>query len=110
MKFRRAILISTLVLGLLLTACGPQAPPEDQPEAVEAAKSALAESLGIDADQIEVVSYEETEWPDACLGLAESGEMCAQVITPGYQVTMEADGETYVARTDVSGDQVRLEE
>jgi hypothetical protein len=61
-------------------------------------------------DQIEVLSYEETEWPDACLGLSEPGEMCAQVVTPGYEVILESDGESYMVRTNLSGDRVRLEE
>ncbi len=109
MDWKRAILISTLAMGLLLSACGQQMTPEDQPEAVEAAESALSARLGVDQDQIEVISYEEKEWPDACLGLAESDEMCAQVITPGYEVVMEVDGESYVARPTMSGDQVRFE-
>ena len=109
MSFKRAILIGTLVLGVLLAACGPQETPEDRPEAVEAAVTALATSLGVSENQVEVLSYEETEWPDACLGLPRDDEMCAQAITPGYEVVMEVDGQSYVARTDMSGDQVRLE-
>lgn len=110
MGFKRVILIGALVLGLLLTACGPRETPQDEPQAVAAARNALAASLDVSEGQIEVVSYEETEWPDACLGLPSSDEMCAQVITPGYEVVMEVAGESYVARTDMSGNQVRLEE
>ncbi len=59
--------------------------------------------------EIEVVSYSEGEWLNACLGLAEEDEMCAQVITPGYQVTLRADGEEYVLRTDETGEVIREE-
>ena len=47
------------------------------------------------------------QWPDACLGLPEAGEACAQVITPGYEVTLRLDDNVSVYRTD-EGANVRL--
>jgi hypothetical protein len=41
--------------------------------------------------------------------LAEEDEMCAQVVTPGYQVTLEANGEEYIFRTDETGNAIREE-
>jgi hypothetical protein len=79
------------------------------PDAVLAAEQALSASLEVSVEEIEVVTYEQREWPDACLGLAGEGEMCAQVITPGWRVVLNAQGEQYVFRTDESGEVVRLE-
>jgi hypothetical protein len=107
MKKRYPIILSVTLLALILTACGGTA--ADLPDAVLAARQALSEKEDIPVDEIEVVSYSEEEWPNACLGLAEEDEMCAQVITPGYQVTLEANGEEYIFRTDETGDVIREE-
>lgn len=48
-------------------------------------------------------------WPDGCLGLAEPGEFCAQVLVPGWQVTLTDGQQTWVYRTDSAGSSIRLE-
>jgi hypothetical protein len=37
---------------------------------------------------------EAVDWPDACLGAARPGEVCATVITPGYLVVVTRGGES----------------
>jgi len=39
-----------------------------------------------------LVTVEQVDWPDACLGVAEPDQVCAQVITPGYRVIVERAG------------------
>lgn len=39
-----------------------------------------------------LVTVEQVDWPDACLGAAEPDQLCAQVITPGYRIIVERDG------------------
>jgi hypothetical protein len=112
MVIPRSLALMAMLLILILAACGPAAAPTptaptEAPEAVDAAKEALSQELGIAVDDIETVSYESTEWPNACLGLEQAGEMCAQVVTPGYEITLRAQGEEYVYRTDTAGDIVR---
>jgi hypothetical protein len=58
---------------------------------------------------IQVNSTEFVTWPDACLGLASTGEVCAQVETPGYRITLTAGGKQYTLRTTVNGSNVRTE-
>jgi hypothetical protein len=103
--------VLALVGILALAACGPvQEIPitgDDLPAAAEAARQQLANTLGIDITQIQVVAIESTEWPDACLGLPDEGEVCAQVITPGYELTMEVNQQEYVIRTDQTGEIIR---
>lgn len=77
--------------------------------AVLAAQAALAEQLQVSVDQVQVQNVEPTTWPDGCLGLAQPQEMCAQQLTPGYRITLEANGVTYTVRTDESGTDVRLD-
>jgi hypothetical protein len=73
--------------------------------AVQAAVTALAKQLNIDAQSINVVSMEEVEWPDGCLGLAKPDQMCTQAIVPGYRVMLEVNGKQYEARTSLNARQ-----
>lgn len=70
----------------------------------------LAEQLQVDPSTIEVVSVEEVEWPDACLGVQSPDIMCAQVITPGYLIILEADGEQYEYHTNLNGSSIQVVE
>jgi ADP-ribose pyrophosphatase YjhB (NUDIX family) len=75
----------------------------DEERALEAARRTLAEQTGVPADEVRLVSIAETEWPDASLGCPRPGMMYAQVITPGYLVTLEAEGRTHEVHTDRNG-------
>jgi hypothetical protein len=111
-KFRMLPIVA-VTLALIVTACGAEptnTPLPDLPNAAVAARQALASELGIAEDEIDVVSFSQEDWPDACLGLAETDEMCAQVITPGWRVVLSAEGQEYVYRTDESGESIRREE
>jgi hypothetical protein len=68
----------------------------------------LNQNLGVPVDQIQVVSVTQVEWPDACLGLPEADEMCAQVITPGYSINVMVQDQVYEVRTDATGNVVRM--
>jgi hypothetical protein len=50
-----------------------------------------------------IVSVEAVEWPNACLGVSRPDEACAEVITPGYRVTVERAGERVEYHTDLAG-------
>jgi hypothetical protein len=131
---RRHLTALFIVFLLVLAACSqvepePGAAPEPTatvetpatgtPEAgtdasapVEAAREALAARTGVDVDEIELVTSEPMEWPNACLGLPQSGEMCAEVITPGWLVVLSVPGDDVLheARTSQNGDVVRFQE
>ena len=81
---------------------------EDYPPAVWAAIEDLALRLEISPDQVQVISFQGEEWPDSCLGLAASDEMCLQVITPGYRVLLSVDGQRYEYHTNQSGSVLRV--
>lgn len=68
----------------------------------------LAQQLQLDLAQIEVVTVEAVEWPDACLGVYTADMMCAQVITPGYRVVLAVDGQEYEYHTNIDGSFVQL--
>jgi hypothetical protein len=110
-----------MVLGALLltvTACSTlMGRPEgdvsmdDLPDNVETAvREMVSQNTGVDVGDVEITEVSEKEWPNACLGLPEEDELCAEVITPGYEVRVEANGREYVIRTDLEGDAIRIEE
>ena len=83
-------------------------PQDPYPPAVTAALLTWAELLGIDPAAVEVVGYAPAEWASSCLGLAQAGEACAEVMTPGWVVELRSGDQTGTAHTDDVGLQVRL--
>lgn len=77
------------------------------PEAAVQAQIALAGVLGVTRDQIQIRDIQSVQWPDACLDAGEPGEICAQVITPGYRVVLAYGDELHTYHTDLSGNEVR---
>jgi hypothetical protein len=68
----------------------------------------LANITGLRLKEIRFVRMEAQDWPDSCLGLGGPQETCAAVITPGYQVELDAAGVAYVLRTNADGSEGRL--
>jgi hypothetical protein len=50
-----------------------------------------------------LTGVERVSWPDACLGAAHPGELCAQVVTPGYRVTLRGNGQPTEYHTTLTG-------
>ena len=67
---------------------------------VIAAREALAALSGRTPEEVEVVSVTPKQWPDACLGAPASGEVCAQVITPGFEVALSLGANFALYHTD----------
>jgi hypothetical protein len=67
----------------------------------------LAANLGLQESDITVVSSKEIEFGDACLGVAMEGVMCAQVVTPGRIIVLEANGVEYEYHTSQDGSRVQ---
>lgn len=72
-----------------------------------AAVKALASSLGIASKDIQVVSAAAVEWPDACLGVAQPSVVCAQAVTPGFILVLEAQGQQFEYHTNADASEVR---
>lgn len=82
---------------------------EDQIQIADRAIGDLLNSSdGITPGMITVKSFEEQEFEDASLGCPQEGESYAQVVTPGYQITLEAQGEEYDYRVAEDSETVLL--
>lgn len=71
--------------------------------AISAAEKSLAKMLGVQTKSITVISVEEREWPDSCLGIPVAGKFCSEVITPGFEIVMSVNGKEYRYRTNLAG-------
>ena len=68
--------------------------------AVQRAKADLAERLNVSETEIKETSVEEKDFPDMSLGAPVEDEMSAQMISSGWQINLEANGEEYEYRAD----------
>jgi hypothetical protein len=108
-----------LVILAILSACSLRraavAPPpssqgadsKTRQEAFRASVKDLAKKIGAPESDIAGVAQEDTTWSDSCLGCIKTGESCAQVLTPGYRITLRVRDATYEYHTN-RGDRVRL--
>lgn len=119
----KRVIINIALLLLIVTACSPEAQategpifdeqptptqiPMDLTPAQRAAIAALSANLGLPPDKITLVSSEAVDWPDGCLGVYEEGLVCAEVITPGSRVILEANGKQVEYRMNEDGTQIR---
>jgi hypothetical protein len=72
-------------------------------KAIGPAQTDLAKRLNVPLDQVQLVSAEAVDWPDASLGCPQPDMMYAQVITPGFKLTFRVNGQQYTYHGDNSG-------
>jgi hypothetical protein len=90
------------------TPAGGAADAASQP-LVDRASQDLAQQLSLKAEDITLVGVEEVEWRNSSLGCPRPGMNYLQVITPGYRITLEAQGKRYEYHTDQSSRVVRCD-
>jgi hypothetical protein len=73
-------------------------------------QSRLSDRFNVGLDQIRIIDVSQQNWPDACLGLAGQNENCAQVMTPGYSITVEVGGVRYNVRTNQTATLLRFQQ
>ena len=91
----------------LVSAQRNQEPPD---AAFAAAAADLAERSGAAADAIQLLRAQAVTWNDACLGAADAGELCAQVLVDGWALWLGDGALAYRYHTDLRGDSLRLAE
>ncbi len=113
---QKKISYSAFVLNSLISEPGNlaegtrQNPPNQLPATVAAAlRQELSRSTGIAADKLKVTESSRQSWPNTCLGLAKSDEICGQMIVEGWRVVVSDGRQTWVYRTNARGNVLRLE-
>jgi hypothetical protein len=120
----------SLFLALFIASCGSPAPPLPSASATEVRtrQTAPAESspspasfdpiesevvkqlalhLALDPSSISVISNEASDFPDSCLGVALPDVMCAEVITPGRTIVLQANAIQYEYHVSQDGSRVQ---
>lgn len=101
---------------LILAACAPQ-PVTDKPASAiptvddvqssdsieDAVIPLLAENLGLDESDISVKSNEQVDFGDTCMDIAFPDIQCAQALTPGRIIMLEANGIEYEYHASADG-------
>jgi hypothetical protein len=107
-----------IILIIFVSACSAQLTVTPAPVVTEESLSTIAQKageklaseLGISLQDVSIDNIESVDWPDACLGIIKQDEMCANVITPGYIVSMTAAGMKYIYHTNQDGSLIIAEE
>ena len=121
----KKLLFGLLILVFALTACAPQTPTEppslivEQPEQDDSSTGGgltpveyavvkqLAGNRGLKIKDITVVENMEMDFKDICLGVSMQDVMCAQVVTAGHIIVLEADGIQYEYHTSEDGSRIQ---
>jgi hypothetical protein len=103
-----------LLVSIILAGCSPALEanitptPEQFLNPIESPERVLAKETDFTVDQITFLDSEHVDWNNACLGAAKPGEMCAQVITPGFRITLDTPAGIYEIHTDETGKVYRI--
>jgi hypothetical protein len=76
------------------------AAPDPSPAPVQAVLADAAARMGVDPSQVQLVRAQHVDWPNSSLGCPTPGAVYLQVITPGWLVTVQVDGQTLEYHTD----------
>jgi hypothetical protein len=79
---------------------------KDYDAAIDRARRDLSNRLDLSVNEIVLQSADSADFPDAVLGAPVEDEMSAQVITPGWRISLQANGKNYEYRA--SGGRLRL--
>lgn len=87
----------------------PTLPMSEVPdEILKLAYAELSTRLGVKWTDITLVSGEQVDFPDSCLGINTPGMACLDVITPGYRIQLQSGSAVYTYHTDLAGSRVIL--
>ena len=65
------------------------------------ARDDLNDRFGITPVSVKLINLEKVDWGDSSLGNPEPEMMYAQVITPGFKMSLAGDGSTYLYHTSM---------
>ncbi|MDY6783787.1 MAG: hypothetical protein SW833_14805, partial [Cyanobacteriota bacterium] len=84
--------------------------PNPLPQGVaDAVKREAAQLLGTPGNELEILDARPQTWPNGCLGLELPDRVCTQALVEGWLVTVGANDQKLVYRTDERGDTVLLD-
>lgn len=84
--------------------------PVTLPPAVQAKiLSQVAAEQSVPVADLSVVTATAQTWPNGCLGLGKPEEVCTQALVSGWRVVVTDGSQTWVYRSNETGDRLRQE-
>jgi hypothetical protein len=77
-----------------------ESPTGSNEQVVQLSVAALSKTLHISVNQVQVLKVTFVVWNDASLGCPKPGIDYIQVETPGYRISLQAEGKLYEYHTD----------
>jgi hypothetical protein len=85
----------------------PGLTPSEAPQTIQSVLFALAMQFRVRPAAVELVRWEQVDWPNGCLGVPMR-RLCTQAIVPGYRIIVRIAGQQYEYRSDLQGSQFLL--
>ncbi|MGK7923591.1 MAG: hypothetical protein AB4080_26695 [Trichodesmium sp.] len=76
---------------------------------VDAVRQDLGGKISISPEDIKVVKVSQETWPNTCLGLAKTDELCGQRLVEGWRIFLSNGNDIWIYRTDNRGNLMRIE-
>jgi hypothetical protein len=104
------IAISAPIVSLLPLAAAAIAQANALPMAVaNSVKQDIVKQFKVPLASIKIQNFSAQVWPDGCLGLPKTEEICTQAIVNGWRVEATDGSQRYVYRTNNTGKNLRSE-
>lgn len=84
----------------------PTAEVEELPQPVLLAVEAAALEAGVAEDEVQILSFAQSEWSSTALGCPQPGFSYAQVVTPGYEILLRAGEQEYEYHSNLTSNVV----
>jgi hypothetical protein len=118
---RKRLIVVLMLTGFILAACStsqtgrsatqvnPNLKNVLPPGVALNVQNQISQTLGVAVENIKITQVEPKDWPNACLGLPQGNEVCAELVTPGWLLTFNINGQEYNYRVDKTGTVIRQE-
>lgn len=94
---------------ILLTVTPSKATVQVPPAVIARLRQALSQRTKLPPAKLKVVDATAKRWPDGCLGLAKTNEICTEALVPGWRVVLSDGKQRWVYRSDKQARVYRLE-
>lgn len=84
------------------------APQYENNSVVQKCIEKMADEFNFPVDAIKLKFVEAVTWSNSGLGCAKPNEIVLMVLTPGYKITLDYAGHSYIFHTNSSGSAIRL--
>ena len=109
-------------LSIMMVSCttisdSPVTPSPEVKSSQDSLPNSLANSVieevssqtEISPKKLSIIETRRETWSDGCLGLGQLNELCTQALVEGWQIIISDGDQTWTYRSDLEGQNLRLE-